>query len=80
MSRCNHISFPDAEFYLMNLFLMPTILATVTATQDTSQGQIAKAIKDRMKECINGAEAERPIGTFAFFDLEATGLPGKSTR
>jgi len=43
--------------------------------------EIAKAIKDRMKECINnGAEAERPIGTFAFFDLEATGLPGKSTR
>ena len=35
-SHCNHISFPDAEFYLMNLFLMPTIFATVTATQDTS--------------------------------------------
>jgi len=33
-----------------------------------------------MKEYINGDEAERPIGTFAFFDLEATGLPGKSTR
>jgi len=42
--------------------------------------EIAKAIKERMKECINGAEDERPIGTFAFFDMEATGLPGKSTR
>jgi len=67
MSRCNHISFPDAEFYLMNLFF-------------NANNEIAKALKERMKECINGDEAERPIGTFAFFDLEATGLPGKSTR
>ena len=32
MSRCNHISFPDAEFYLMNLFL-------------NANNEIAKALK-----------------------------------
>ena len=33
-----------------------------------------------MKEDKGQREDQRHIGTFAFFDLEATGLPGAGTR
>ena len=81
-SHCNHISFPDAEFDLMNLFFNANNFRDCDchARYSFAYCEMVKSIKDRMKECINGAEAERSIGTFAFFDLEATGLPGKSTR